>query len=273
MAAVTESLVQLIAKQVDEKGLVVWYDPEQAYSTAAAELHLPNTTVARYDGSFLRLREEIDHLLNDGQPPRLVVYVPIERTETHSALIELHCAGVIMQPRQQPPACNTRLSVVARNALRPILGDDQVAEIERQVETGKLSLADLNALADKGRDISTGVLTLIFGSANPQEVALAFLHSDDHDAEIEKKTAQNDLRNLLAPSFDIDVPASATLADLRERLARHVLLTDLIAGLGQHVPASLSSVKVAASPGGADSCVRLARSWRNNRDARDSYVT
>ena len=38
MAVVTESLVQLIAKQVDEKGLVVWYDPEQAYGAAAAEL-------------------------------------------------------------------------------------------------------------------------------------------------------------------------------------------------------------------------------------------
>ena len=57
MAVVTEALVQLIAKQVDEKGLVVWYDPEQAYGAAAAELSLPNTTVARYDGSFLKLRK------------------------------------------------------------------------------------------------------------------------------------------------------------------------------------------------------------------------
>src|SRR5207253_8552206 len=137
-------------------------------------------TVVRYDGSFFRLRKQIDHLLNDQQPPRLVVYLPIERAESHNALIELDCAGVIMQPRQQPPACNTRLSVVARNALKVILGEDQVVEIERQVEAGKLSLADLNSLAEKGKDISTGVLTLIFGSANPQEVALAFLHSDKY---------------------------------------------------------------------------------------------
>src|SRR5262249_36611308 len=160
MGAVTESLIQLISRQVDEKGLVVWYDPEQAYCATAAELHLPNTTVARYDGSFFKLRKKIDDLLNGAQPPRLVVYVPIERTETYSALIELDCAGVIMQPRQQPPACNTRLSVVARNALRPILGDDQVGEIERQVEAGKLSLADLNSLAEQGIEISTGLLKL-----------------------------------------------------------------------------------------------------------------
>ena len=272
MGVVTESLIQLIAKQVDEKGLVVWYDPEQAYGAAAAELSIPNTTVARYEGSFLKLRHEIDHLLNDTQPPRLVVYVPLEQTETHSALIELDCAGAVMRPRQQPPTCNTRLSVVARNALKSLLGEDQVSEIERQVEAGKLSLADLNSLADKGKDISTGVLTLIFGSANPQEVALAFLHSDRCDEEIEKKDAEKDLRHLLQASFDIELPAGEALSNWRGRLGRHVMLTDLFAALKSQVPTSLSSVAVANSTGGIDACVRLARTWRNSRDVRDSYV-
>ena len=86
MGVVTESLIQLIAKQVDEKGLVVWYDPEQAYGAVAAELSIPNTTVARYEGSFFKLRHEIDHLLNDTEPPRLVVYVPMEQTDTQQRL-------------------------------------------------------------------------------------------------------------------------------------------------------------------------------------------
>jgi hypothetical protein len=272
MTVVTEYLYQLIAKQVEDRGLVVWYDPERAYGAAAAELALPNTTIARYDGSFLQLRHGIDHLMNDSQPPRLVVYVPADRDQTYDALIELEVAGVVMKPRQQPPNCNTRLSVVARNALKPILGEDQVDEIERQAENGKLSLADLNSLADKGKDISTGILALIFGTANPQEVALAFLPDDHHDADIEKKAVQKELRHLLQVSFDLDLPPSVTLADLRERLARHVLLTDLIAGLRKHVPPSLASVTVATSPGGVDACVRLARSWRNSRTIRDSYV-
>jgi hypothetical protein len=49
---VTSYLFNLVAKQVENHRLVVWYDPEQAYATVAAELELPNTTVARYDGSF-----------------------------------------------------------------------------------------------------------------------------------------------------------------------------------------------------------------------------
>jgi hypothetical protein len=271
VAVVTDYLFQLIAKQVEDRGLVVWYDPGTAYEVAAAELALPKTTIVRYNGSFFRLRREIDDLLNDGQAPRLVVYVPMLQEETHGALIELEAAGAVMRPGQQPPNKNTKLTVIARNALRPILGDEQVSELERQVDSGKLSLADLNALAEKGKDISTGILSLIFGTANPQEVALAVLHDQHHDAEIEKKAAQNELRNLLQVSFDIELPGSTTLANLRERLARHVLLTDLISVLGPRTPASLSSFKVATLPGGVDSCVRLARSWRNNRGYRDSY--
>lgn len=271
-AIVTEYLIQLITKQVEDRGLVVWYDPERAYLQAAAELVLPKTTMARYTDSFFHLRHEIDNLLNDGQPPRLVVYVPMSHVDTQSALIELEAAGVVMRPGQQPPNRNTKLAVVARNALRPILGDDQVVEIEKQVDAGKLSLADLNALADKGKDISTGILSLIFGTANPQEAALAVLHDERYDGEIDKKSAHKELRNLLQVSFDIDLPASVTLASLRERLARHILLTDLSAALGEHAPPALATVKMASSPGGVDACVRLARSWRNNRDYRDSYV-
>ena len=136
-----------------------------------------------------------------------------------------------------------------------------------------LSLADLNSLAEQGIDISTGVLKLIFGSANPQEVALAFLHSEQHDEEIGKKEAHKELRHLLQISFDIKLPAAEALSNWRVKLGRHVLLTDLFAALKKHVPSSLSSVPVARSTGGVDACVRLARTWRNRRDVRDSYVT
>jgi hypothetical protein len=242
MSIVIEYLFNLIAKQVEDHGLVVWYDPEHAYTAAAASMHWPATTVARYDGSFFQLRQSIDHLLNDQQPPRLVVYVPVERTNTHAALVELEAAGVIMQPGQQPPSRNTRLAIVARHALRPLLGEGTTADIERQIEAGKLSLADLDKLADKGKTISTGVLALIFGHANPQEVALAFLNSDQYDGAIEQKSARGELFELLQQAYDIALPPALTLAEARDRLARHILLTDLIQGLGDTVPAPLAAV-------------------------------
>src|SRR4029077_2021681 len=111
------------------------------------------------------------------------------------------------------------------------------------------------------------------GSANPQEVALAFLHNDQYDEQIGKKEAQKELRYLLQVSFDIELATAEALSNWRVRLGRHVTLTDLFAALKKHVPSSLSSVPVATSTRGIDACVRLARTWRNNRDVRDSYVT
>src|SRR5437867_5782600 len=270
---VTKYLFDLIAKQVEDHRLVVWYDPEQAYAAAAAELQLPSTIVACYNGSFFQLRHDIDSLLNDEQPPRLVVCVPEERGNTYNALIELEAAGVVLQPGQQPPNRNTRLAIVARNALKTLLGDETAAEIATQVEARKLSLADLNALADKGKDISTGVLSLIFGTAHPQEVALAFLNSSTFDNEIESKAARQELVGLLERAFELTLPQHASLTDIRETLGRHVLLTDLVTALGDVVPSSLATVKVATTPSGVEGCVGVARHWRLRRDVRQSYVS
>ena len=272
MAVVTNYLYELVRKQVEDRSLVVWYDPEQAYAEAVGALSIPQTTIARYQGSFIKLRNEIDHLLNGELAPRLVVYVPAAQDKTHHALIELEAAGVVMQPNQQPPKLNTRLAIVARNALKAVLGEENAAEAEKQAEAGKLTLADLNSLASKGKDLSTGVLTLVYGTANPQEVGLAFLGSDRLDGAIEKKGAIHELMGLLRTAFDIELADETTFGLLRERLARHVLMTDLVTGLEESIPGALGSVKVAQTPVGVDHCLRLARSWRNHREARDSYV-
>jgi hypothetical protein len=267
---VTDHLIGLVAKQVEDHSLVVWYDPERHYLSLAADLALPNTTVARYDGSFLQLRRDIDALLNDQHPPRLLVYVPMDQGDTDHALAELEAGGVVVQPGQQPPNRNTRLSLVARNALRPLRGEANSAEIEKQVEAGKLSLSDLDKIGEKK---DSGVLSLIFGTGNPQEATLGFVAGSRYDAEIEKKNARGELADLLQSAVEIDLPESLPLPEMRDRVARHILLTDLVVGLGDALPASLSSLKVATSPAARDACKGLARNWRMRRDLRDSYVT
>ena len=277
MSIATDYVLGLILKQVADHRLVVWYDSDGAYAEAVDELEQRTTanrslTVAKYKNSFLQLRKELDHLLNGEEPPRLVVYVPVDQGETHHALIELETAGVVVQPGQQPPQRNTRLSIVARNALKTVLGEEIAHDVEKQVEAGKLTLADVNALAKKGSEISSGVVSLIFDTGSPQEVALAFLDSNQFDSELEQKSAQGELFGLLGTSFDIELPAKAILADVRDKLARHVLLTELIDGLGNSIPAPLESVQIASAPNGLDACVRLAKTWRQLRDYRDSYI-
>jgi len=271
---VTQHLISLITKQVNDNGLVVWYDPVADYSEVIDFLELPDTTVIRYDRSYISLRREIDQkkLMDGERPPRMVVYIPMLQEQTHHALIELEVAGVVMQPGQQPPTRNTRLAVVARNALKDVLGEENVTRVEKQTEAGKLTLADLNALADKGGEISKSVLTLIFGSGTSQEIVLCFLDRGQFDESITSKGAKGELLDLLRQDFNFDVTDDIELGDLRQRLARHVLLTDLIAGLGDSIPPKLVSVPVATSLIGKDACTALARVWRSRRDTRDSYV-
>ena len=271
---VTNHLRDLIAKQVEDNGLVVWYDPDGTYSEAIESLILPNTTLLRYEGSFVQLRWEIDQkkLMDGEEPPRLLVYVPAVQDRSHHALVELETAGAVMQPGQQPPSRNTRLAVVARNALKGVLGDETASRIEKQAASGKLTLSDLNSLADRGGEISKGVIALIFGTGNPQEVALAFLDSDRHDAEMKKKDAEGELAELLHRDFGFNGSKITALAELRQSLARYVLMTDLVAGLGDAIPSKLDSVSVASTPIDTDACIALARAWRLRRDTRESYV-
>jgi len=132
--------------------------------------------------------------------------------ETHHALIELEAAGVVIQPGQQPPSRNTRLALVARNALKGVLGIEAAAHVEKQTEAGRLTLADLNALADKGGEISKGVIALIFGTGNPQEVALSFLDGDRFDESVIKKGTKGELEELLRRDFGFDAPDGTDLS-------------------------------------------------------------
>lgn len=117
MGIVTEHLRQLTAKQVNDRSLVVWYDPERYYADVACKLALQDATVECYDGSFFALRHKIEPLMGGYEPPRLVVYVPLEQANTQHALAELEAAGVVMMPGQQrPPAANTRLALVLKKA-------------------------------------------------------------------------------------------------------------------------------------------------------------
>ena len=89
MGVVSDHLRGLVERQVKERGLVVWFDPEKHYQEFLQGLSLPETAVERYEGSFFELRHRVEpHLGSDtDSPPRLVVYVPQTEEDTHHALV------------------------------------------------------------------------------------------------------------------------------------------------------------------------------------------
>jgi len=272
VGAVTHYLRSQIAKQIDDNGIVVWYDPEQTYAAIVDSLDLPKTHFASYQDSFFTLRHQVDHLLDSPTPPRLLVYVPLEPADTAHALAELEAAGVVMKPGQQPPQRNTRLSVIARQALKPILGEETVETIVKQVETGQLLLTDLDNWSDEG-GITQGVVSVIFGTGNPQEVALAFLSSPSFDTPLTERDAVSELAQLLQNTFGVKLLRQEAPPVLRTRLARHVLTMDLVSGFQGNLPSQLESLPVPAQPSAREACINLVKAWRLRRDLAESYST
>jgi ATP-dependent Lon protease len=59
MGKLTDELLILINKQVQDHGIVIWYDPEGVYGDVAAKLDLAAAQVLRFGSSFFELRSRL----------------------------------------------------------------------------------------------------------------------------------------------------------------------------------------------------------------------
>jgi hypothetical protein len=202
-------------------------------------------------------------------PPRLVIYVPLDPAKSHNALCEAQAAGVTMAPGLPRP-CNTRLAVVARNALRERYSEQRLAAMEKQIEAGKLTLAELDRLAERG--ITRGVVSVIFGTDAPMDIALAFLSEPGSDPQVADRSALPELVELLDTALGVAASQAETPEAYRARVARHVLCTDFVASLTGDPPDSVATMGLPGAGPTREACVSLSRTWRARRDLRDSYA-
>lgn len=99
MGIVSEHIKTLVAKQVEDNGTVVWFDPERHYESFVRSMVMPDTAVVCFDGSFFGLRHKVESYLTGEKPVLLVVYVPLAPEASHHALVGLEAAGVAMSHR------------------------------------------------------------------------------------------------------------------------------------------------------------------------------
>lgn len=268
---VTQTLAARLRAQLDRYGVVVLFDQEQHYEQAVDRVDLGDTPIERYDGSFFALRRRLEPYLSDRtEPPRLLVYVPMAESATRHALCEVAAAGIVMRPGKQPPALNTRLAVIARAALAGAMPADAIEPILRQAEEGTLSLADLDQIAERGREAHAGALALVFGTTGATEVALRFLSDRAIDAEIDRRGALPSLVALLGGAFGVELDPTRAVDELRHSAATYLLATELSRTLDE--PSVLRDVPHASDARVADACVELVATWRNRRDLQEAYV-
>ena len=269
MGKVSDYVLKLVRQRLEEGGPVVWFDPDRTYEPVLACLS-KEIPIFRYEDSFLKLRHEVDPHMNGVDPPKIVVYVPLDEKDTHDALVELTAAGITLRPGHPSYNCNTRLSVVARAALKGVVAEETLDQVISKVEAGQLTLAELDRLAEQGvPDLS--VLSLVFGTSQPDEITLSFLSGRSKDHELVAKGVVGDLKRLATAEYGADLGAGEELEWLRLRLPTFLLVADCLLSI-RGGPASLSGIEPPSAASQQSAVLRLVGLWRNRLDLAASYI-
>jgi hypothetical protein len=272
MGVIVYEIRRLLERQLNESQIVLWFDREKHYEAVLSELDFAGAMVLRYTDSFYRLRHEAEPLIRKPEKPRLLVYLPVDYDAARMPLAELIALGETLRPGEKG-LTNTRLSVVARRALKPFFAESKLAELDHEIEENHLSLADLENLAISGAaGVVPTVLEAIYETPYLEDVALSFLASSGHDADLTEKNAIAELAETLESRFAAPVNDAMPLAEIRKTAARHILTTELVSSLGSETPEALNAVATAKDPVVAARCTELARAWRNRLDLGTSYA-
>ena len=271
MGVVTETLTQLIVQHVAEHGIVMWFDPERYYESVAASIAQPGWHFITFKDSYYQLRAEVEPLVRGFDPPKLLIYLPVEYSAAKEPLTELLAFGTSLRPGATG-ASNTRLSVVAKKALNGVVSESKLSDLDEQIRKGQLTLADLEQLGEEGGGGALPtVLAVLYGTAIAEDVALSFLAGSDRDSELEAKNAKAELAGMIETQFGVKLDGKNTLAEMRSVMTRQVLCAELLEALGEDTPPSLKMlVNVNAAPA-RKRCAALTEDWRNRRDLASSY--
>lgn len=274
MGIVTDVLINKIKAQINAHHIVLWFDPEHHYGKVAESLSIPGTNVINFNPKqgLLSLRRELEPLWSQVEPPQLVVYLPISEKDTHHALIEFIVAGAIMQPGQQPPDRNTRLALIARQALEDILPSTNLDKVVTEVENSQLTLSELDEIAEHFKEVHVGALAIIFKTENTEEITLFFLTNSVFDQDIVTKNARTTMIDLLTNDLEIQLDDNYDLSKIRTALVRYLLFTDFIVSLGKAIPPNLTTVPLPKTRVASDTVLRIVRNWRLRSDLAQDYI-
>jgi hypothetical protein len=280
---ISAAIVELLRRQVADRGLVVWYDPQKAYEHLAAQLAIADCTLLRYEDGFFPLREQLEPFLEcvnengvlkaDADiAPRVVVYVPLARADTAYALIEAETAGVVVEPDAATLERNSRLSRIVEEVFKEV-APAKAAQLARQADDGLLTVEELDRMAGEAGSVAAGALQIVFGRVSAEEILLQFAARERNDAALKAKSATPEVLTLIRSELGLEIPATEDYPAVRETLSRYMLLSDLLLGMPEERrPEALSGMAMPQTLSQRDIINRISRHWRNRTDLKEAYA-
>lgn len=265
-------IARQLGEKLDDRGVVVWYDPRREFADFVDELaaaRTPHTltsvqvrgaetALVEYDGSFFELRHLVEPRVSGDAPERTVLYLGgVERDRKSSVLMELEQAGTSWEPQ---------LRHLARHPLRQRFTEGVVDEIL----AGKASTyPDIAAsLQIEGND-SPSALKAIFQSSKHQDILFDWLVDSAHDDAIVAKSATAELRLLVSSRLGLALD-EGPIAKLRGTAIRYVLGNEFRSDLDCAPPASLETVPEPPNAAALERIRVLAERLR--KDTRTEYA-
>ena len=252
--------------------VVVWYDPERAFTDLLPRLPLPGTVVISVAASRLGARREADAVynrLNEGDGfsmtrSNLLIYVPAARGATDEAKQEDPFEGFARCGAAFGDQEGERLEALTEMAL-----PERREEVARLFREGSPTLAFLDELPTGAQ---YPLLRQVFGAETPVEAISAAFTLPDAAKRLEAVAgALAELKRMLQAELG-QVPGQTTSwTALRSRLASLLLTSALDADLADGLPPALSTVPH-VEPGYQHRILDICRRLRSSNDGREVYV-
>ena len=244
MHALHRYVAARLADRIRKTRVVVFYDPrreftpffEQAETAGEGTGGLPQVALdgtmshlARFKGSFFQLRYDIEPILAQPSPERLVVYIAgVERDRQNSLLMEAELGGDTYEPQ---------FKKIAHEVLRKQLTEGQVDELLR----GEVTYDDVAGFLDSGGG-GASVLRTILGHESGERLLAGWLLKPSVDGDIESKGGTNELFSLLTERVGLKLTADRDLARARRSTLRYLLVNEFRMDYEGEPPAELDSV-------------------------------
>ncbi len=243
-------LAGLLEARLRRHRVVVFYDPRQEFVPFFDELEVVGEGVggvprvvlndvlshwARFDGSYLALRRQIEPLMAMDAPEPLLVYLPAERRDLReSFLMEAELAGDRYEPQ---------LRQLAQQALRRRLTDGQIDELLR----GDVSYGDIVRFCQMEENGTPSVLRAVLGTAASEQILVQWLVDPGWDEEIERKGGRGEVLALLRSRVGLSLEGDPPLLDARRRALRYILVNEFRGDFHGEPPQALNLIPPAPS--------------------------
>jgi len=273
MAKLVKNYIEkLIKKQIEEHGIVVWYDPDGCYRSMISEINWTNVPLIKYEGSYYDVRFKAEQYFESIDRHKILIYLNTKRDTNNFPLIELEKAGCIIEP-YGPVERNTNLTVAVKEALSGKISEELIRDICEKIEDKTIAIDEIEKIVENAKSIDTAALSIIFNTNEPQLIILNFLANQSLDQSIQERKLEKELSKLMVMCLGIKVKTSFSLEQLRDKIIETIFMVDFIDSLKDGpVKEKYKGLDLPNKENYISSIKGIVNLWRDRSDIVEEYI-